>query len=106
MGVANDANLATTLHHLNLELFDVSANSSTALSASTIDNTQNIWAQLVTGHDYELLVKSGEATNFSWNYALAWHINPTTPPTPAPVPNAIYLFGSALFIGYRFLNAS
>ncbi len=106
MGVANDANLATTLHHLNLELFDVSANSSTALSASTIDNTQNIWAQLVTGHDYELLVKSGETTNFSWNYALAWHINPTTPPTPAPVPNAIYLFGSALFIGYRFLNAS
>ena len=106
IGVANNASLATTLHHLNLELFDVSTNSSKALSASTIDNTQNIWTQLVTGHNYELLVKSGEATNFSWNYALAWHINPTSPPTPAPIPNALYLFGSALFIGYRFLKSN
>ena len=106
MGVANNATLATTLHHLNLELFDITANSSTDLSDSAIDNTQNIWAQLVTGHNYELLVKSGEATDFSWNYALAWHIKPTTSPTPTPVPNALYLFGSALFISYRFLKAS
>ncbi len=106
-GVANNSSLASTLHHLNLALFDVTTNTNTALSNSTLDNTQNIWAQLATGHNYQLLVTSGESTNFSWDYALAWHINPMTiNPAPVPLPNAFYFFGSALLLSYRQLKAS
>jgi len=97
IGVSNNINLTPTLHHLNLSLFDVNTQATSAISESTLDNTQNIWAHLVTGHDYKLLVTSGEASNFSWDYSLAWHISPTTNNTsPVPVPSAFYLFSSAL----------
>lgn len=102
--VANNGTLATTLHHLNLELFDTTTTSNIALSASSIDNTQNIWAPLVSGHQYQLLVTSAELSNFSWDYSLAWHINANTVITPAPVPlpSAFYLFGSSLLMGLGF----
>lgn len=95
MGVSNNANLTTTLHNLNLELFDTTTQTRSAFSASTIDNTENLWISLVTGHSYELLVKSGEINNFSWDYSLAWHMSPASI-APVPVPAAIYLFASAL----------
>jgi hypothetical protein len=104
LGVSNDGSLTTTLHHLNLELFDVTAQSTSAFSASTIDNTQNLWVTLITGHSYELLVKSGETSNFSWDYSLAWHMSPINT-APVPVPGAFYLFAGAVaglgFIGRR-----
>ena len=94
LGVSNNASLTTTLHELNLELFDVTDNITSSLSASTIDNTENLWVNLIMGHNYELLVKSGKS-NFSWDYALAWHISPSDV-APVPVPGAFYLFASAI----------
>jgi hypothetical protein len=95
LGVSNDASLSTTLHHLNLELYDLTAQSTSAFSASSIDNTENIWVNLKTGHSYELLVKPGESGNFSWDYSLAWRMSPIIT-APVPVPGAFYLFASAL----------
>lgn len=95
LGVSNNANLTTTLHNLDLELIDTSTQSTTAFSASTIDNSENIWAQIISGHSYELVVKSAETTNFSWDYALAWHASPITA-APVPIPAAFYLFASAI----------
>ena len=97
ISVTNDAYLSTGLRNLNLELFDVTAQTTSAFSSSTLDNTENLWVDLVIGHNYELKVKSGESGNFSWDYALAWHINPTLINTSSvPVPGAFYLFGSAI----------
>ena len=95
IGVANNGNLTTTLHNLNLELFDETTQTTSAFSNSTLDNTENIWANLVTGHNYQLLVKSGEAGNFSWDYSLAWHTGDINT-APVPLPGALYLFGSAI----------
>ena len=104
LGVSNDVSLTTTLHHLNLELFDVTTKSTSAFSASTVDNTENLWVNLITGHSYELLVKPGEASEFSWDYSLAWHISPINT-APVPLPAALYLFTSAVvglgFVGRR-----
>lgn len=104
LGVSNNANLTTTLHNLDLELIDTSTQSTTAFSASTIDNSENIWAQIISGHNYELVVKSAETSNFSWDYALAWQVSPITT-APVPVPAAFYLFASAIaglgFVGRR-----
>lgn len=102
LGVSNNSNLTTTLHDLNLELFDTTTQTTTAFSASTIDNTENLWASLLIGHSYELLVKSGETNNFSWDYTLAWHMSPIDT-TPVPAPAAIWLFSSAL-AGIGFVN--
>lgn len=71
LGVSNNSNLTTTLHDLNLELFDETTKTTSAFSTSNIDNTENLWVNLITGHSYELLVKSGEVSNFSWDYSLA-----------------------------------
>lgn len=95
LGVSNNSSLTTTLHDLNLELFDVTTQAVSAFSESTIDNTENLWVSLIMGHSYELLVKSGETNNFSWDYALAWHTSPINT-APVPVPAAFYLFASAL----------
>lgn len=104
LDVANNASLTTTLHDLNLELYDATTQTTTAFSASTIDNTENLWVNLVMGHSYELLVKSGESGNFSWDYALAWHMSPIEV-APVPVPGAFYLFAGAVaglgFAGHR-----
>ncbi len=95
LGVANNSGLTTTLHDLNLELYDATTQTTTALSAGTIDNTENLWVSLVMGHSYELLVKSGETGKFSWDYALTWHMSPIKT-SPVPVPGAFYLFASAI----------
>ena len=95
LGVANNASLTTTLHDLNLELYDATTQTTTALSASTINNTENLWVSLVMGHSYELLVKSTETGNFSWDYALAWHMSPIET-VPVPVSGVFYLFAGAI----------
>jgi hypothetical protein len=95
LGVSNDLNLTTTLHDLNLELFDSTAQAIAAFSASSVDNSENLWLNLASGHQYELRVKSGEASPFSWDYALAWHMSPLQS-APVPLPGAFYLFFSAV----------
>jgi hypothetical protein len=75
MNVTNDGRLRTGLPNLNLELFDVTSQTISAFSLSPHDNTENIWVDLAAGHSYELLVKSAEANDFSWDYSLAWHIS-------------------------------
>ncbi len=75
MNVTNDGTLRTGLPNLNLELFDVTSQTISALSSSTHDNSENIWVDLAMGHSYELLVKSAEANDFNWDYSLAWHIS-------------------------------
>jgi hypothetical protein len=92
IGVANNATLATTLHHLALELYDVTTHSVVASSASGVDNTQNLWVNLVAGDSYDMLVQSNESGNFSWPYALAWNITPA----PVPLPATGWLLLSAL----------
>lgn len=93
LGVSSGSSLTTTLHNLDLELFDVTTQSTAAFSSSTIDNTENLWLTLAMGHSYQLLVKSGETNNFLWDYSLAWHMSQTA---PVPLPGAVWLFGSAL----------
>lgn len=100
LGVSNNANLAPTLHHLNLSLFDLTENSAlVADSSSALDNTQNLWLALLGGHGYELRVSAADAANFSWGYALAWQ----TRPSPVPLPAAFWLFAPALAgLGAKF----
>jgi hypothetical protein len=83
-------------------LFDETTKATSAFSISTIDNTENLWVNLITGHSYELLVKSGEVSNFSWDYSLAWRMSPVDS-SPVPVPGALYLFVSAL-AGFGFVS--
>ncbi len=93
--VSNDAALTTTLFDLNLELFDTTAQSLAGASRSSVDNTENLWLNLVMGHSYELRVKSAQANAFAWDYALAWHTD-TVQAAPVPLPGAYYLFFSAI----------
>lgn len=92
LGVANNGNLTTTLHHLGLSLFDLSTGTTVADSSSFLDNTQNLWIRLFDNHQYEMRVTALDAADFSWGYALAWNITPA----PVPLPAALWLFWSAL----------
>jgi hypothetical protein len=50
---------------MNLELLDVTTQTTSAFSSGTLDNTENIRVNLVSGHSYKILVKSGEKNDFS-----------------------------------------
>ena len=92
VGVSNTSALTTTFNHLNLSLFDITANSLLGESSSTLDNTQNLYMRLLAGRRYELRVTAGETGNFSQDYALAWRMEVAT----VPIPAAAWLFGSGL----------
>lgn len=94
LSVSNDAALTATLHHLNLSLFDVTRNQLVTTSASSLDNTENLFLALLLGDRYELRVTTDEAGNFSQDYALAWRMD--VAPSPVPVPAAVWLFGNGL----------
>ncbi|MDN5940482.1 MAG: VPLPA-CTERM sorting domain-containing protein [Nitrospira sp.] len=94
VGVSNNSAFTTTLHNLNLSLYDVTLNALMAQSSSTVDNTENLWVELLGGNRYELRVTAGNAANSSWDYALAWRMEGS--PAPVPIPAAIWLFGSGL----------
>jgi hypothetical protein len=82
-----------TLHHLGLSLFDTTAGGTlVSTSASLLDNTQNLWLGLITGHDYTLQVFSLESADFNRGYALAWNIAAA----PVPLPAAVWLMASVL----------
>jgi hypothetical protein len=64
----------TTLHNLDLYLYDISDGGQVLLqsSASSVDNTETIRAILDAGRDY-LLQVAGQGS-FDWDYALAWQM--------------------------------
>ncbi len=67
-----------TLYDLNLELFDVTDAAnwvSVGSSASTNENTENLWLPLTGGRKYALRVTRGPAqVAFDWDCALAWRL--------------------------------
>lgn len=84
-----------SLYDLNLRVIDVSdGNLVLAESASTIDNTENIWITLEAGKHYQIQV-SAEGANFNWDYGIAWHstLLPVAVPLHWPaVAVLLYLF--------------
>ena len=86
---------SATLYNLGLYLYDMTSGSEVAYAASLVDNTENIWyTDLTADHAYLLKVVSLQATDFLWDYALAWNITATT--THAPLPPTVYLLGSGI----------
>ncbi len=79
-GTVLSFNPAVTLNDLDLRLWGQTANGwmEVATSTSTTDNTENLWASLVSGRHYVIEVKPKDGVVFDWDYALAWRI--TTPP--------------------------
>ncbi len=75
-----------TLYNLSLTLIDTADGSIVQQSASLVDNTQNLWTNVLGNHNYELLVGT-TSPNFDWDYGLAWQF------TPAPEPGSIALIG-------------
>lgn len=51
-----------------------------AFSTSLFGNAENLYIRLVSGGRYELRVTAIETADVSWNYALAWRLEPA----PAP----------------------
>lgn len=72
-GTSSFFNSTAVLRNLNLYLVDTTAGADTvvASSLSSIDNTENIWFELLAGRDYQVRVESVGA-NFEWDYSLAW----------------------------------
>jgi hypothetical protein len=102
LSVSNDAALTATLHHLNLSLFDVTSNTFVSTSASSLDNTQNIFFKLLLGDRYNLQVTAGESGNFSQDYALAWRMETTPAPVPLPPTAWLFITGAiSLLLGSR-----
>jgi hypothetical protein len=86
---------SATLNNLGLYLYDMTSSSEVAYAGSLVDNTENIWyTDLIANHAYLLEVVTLQATDFLWDYALAWNITATT--THAPLPPTVYLLGSGI----------
>lgn len=93
LGVSDNSAMTATLHDLDLDLFDATTQTVVASSQSSLDNTENIWTQLFSGHDYQLRVTTRDTAPYVWDYAVAWQMKPIT--APVPVPAAVWLLGSA-----------
>lgn len=67
-------NATAVRRNLDLQLIDTTGGGSVvvASSLSTVDNTENIWLELVAGRDYRLRVTRAGG-NINWDYGLAWH---------------------------------
>ena len=96
------------LYDLNLELFDVTGGAETLLasSASSIDNSENLWLPLGAGRQYELRVSHLHPQSFNWPYAIAWRIIRTEDPLSRqiplfPFPAAIAFFGLLCWLRFR-----
>jgi hypothetical protein len=77
-GTAQNYDDTAVLYDLNLALYDVTVagyQRLVALSSSSTDNTENLWAELVPGRSYRMEVTTavGQAA-FDWDYALAWRM--------------------------------
>jgi len=84
-GTPNNFDGTATLYDLDLQLYDVTDPANWVLvasSASTNENTENLWLQLNGGRDYALRVKPGAGqAAFKWDYGLAWQLTPLPPLT-------------------------
>ena len=80
------------LYNLDLELWQIDIAGDTLLASSTslLDNTENIWTMLAPDGDYALRVVHSDATDFAWDYAIAWHVQ------AVPLPAALPLLTAAL----------
>lgn len=94
LSLSNDAQLTSQLYNLDVSLFDVTNNRLVASSISPLDNTENLFFNLLVGNRYEMRVTTNESTEFSGEYALAWRMDPS--PSPVPLPAAAWLFGSGV----------
>lgn len=92
LAVSNDARLASRLYNLDLSLHDAATNRLLARSASLLDNTENLFFDLLLGNRYELRVTTDETD--SWDYALAWRMEAA--PAPVPLPSAAWLFAAGV----------
>lgn len=92
LDVSNDSLLNATLHDLDLSLFDVTDNSFVATSAGTLDNTENLFFDLLLGNRYEMRVTTKGSK--ALDYALAWRIDAN--PAPVPIPPAAWLFATGV----------
>lgn len=101
LDVSNNAQLTTHLYNLDLSLFDVTNNQLVASSTSLLDNTENLYFNLLLGNRYEMRVTTNEATNFSWDYALAWRMDAA--PAPVPLPAAAWLFATGTLVLFSSL---
>jgi hypothetical protein len=77
-GTAQNYVDTAVLYDLNLALYDVTVVGYprlVAVSSSSKDNTENLWAGLIPGRSYRLdvTVAAGQAA-FDWDYALAWRM--------------------------------
>jgi hypothetical protein len=73
------------VHDLNLALYQYDngwPQQPVALSASTIENTENLWVtNLAPDTQYMIQVQANE--NFNWDYSLAWRIESESDAVPA-----------------------
>ena len=96
-GTASSFNGAATLYDLDLQLFDVTDPGNwipVTSSASTNENTENLWLLLDSGKNYALRVLPGAGqAAFEWDCALAWRVVPVVvepleiDPITLPAPN-------------------
>ncbi len=83
-GEYNNFSSAATLYDLDLKLIDVTAgNAIVQSSASTIDNTENLWVDLIADHIYQMQVTT-KSVSFTWDYGLAWQSSVALAPIPEP----------------------
>ncbi|MBM4197446.1 MAG: hypothetical protein FJ197_10210 [Gammaproteobacteria bacterium] len=74
-GTQNTFNATATYRDLNLSLIDTANdNGVVASSQSTIDGTENLWLVVPAGAQYALRVSRAVATNFNYDFAIAWQL--------------------------------
>jgi hypothetical protein len=93
--IAGGFDTSASLNHLGLYLYDTTSSLELAYATSLVDNTENIWyTSLLANHSYLLQVASLQATDFLWDYGLAWNITATS--THAPLPSTVFLLGTGI----------
>jgi hypothetical protein len=97
--VGGNFDSTATLHNMTLTLTDLTDGVVVQQSASLVDNTQNLWVNLVAGHEYRLTVAA--VGTFGWDYGLAWRSEGALTPTAVPEPAMLSLVAVA---GYTLLH--
>jgi hypothetical protein len=64
------------VYDLDVYLYDMTSGGvEVAFSASSNENTENLFTILTSGHEYMLQIQPGQGQeDFKWDYALAWHV--------------------------------
>lgn len=99
----NNFSSDAALYNLDISLIDLTTQSVVQSSASLIDNTENIWADVISGHQYLLRVTASGAP-FEWDYGLAWRSEATITPLVVPEPWTVGWWGGFSFFLMRRLR--